>query len=290
MNREKMIMTVRNKNTVVDWALAFGSITDIKKLFADGYCISTEALEIMLYRGFSKEEILSVISSALCYDDGYHLLTWLCGYLGQDEAEEFVLTHCSFSKSTLRNISVGKLEKYQKWNVLESLGKDDVLYKHHQYDKLSLSGLYKYKLYDLYFAQGDREINPKHDDVIDWLVKHKKWEILANNLNAADEKDTLKIIDILVQYEQFELILNSKYSEVLSSYPAGVEYLREKKIFVLIINKLTPADWDEWFAQNKCGARFHAVKHKMWDVLSQHKCHRTLLKHGKISCFFKSFF
>ncbi len=265
----------------------------IFKMFAeDEYPLDSDGLEILYLRNFSQDFILRCVAKGKYYNDGKTLYNWLCGYLGEEKAEDFILQN-DFDENILQLFSNEGLERNQRWDILQQKGADDILYKHGLYDKMSAKGLYRHRLYEQYF-RSNWKIMPDDTDAMEYLAQTNNWNnILFKNLMELRNKEHL--LEFFAKYEKFEAIelVDAYY---LTGFSIGCAYLQQKKKYTLLAHagRNGYIDWDEYLNSNKFMERKEAVKYaakaQKWDVLMKNKKHWVLLKHGHLWKFIKSFF
>ena len=289
MDREKMVQSLKDENKVVFAFLLTGDHAKILKMFTeDGYKLSAETLELLYLRGLSKSFILQCVQGCQNCLDAETLYNWLCAYLGKEETEDFLLLKCTPSQKMLNCVSILGLERNQRWDELQARSADDVLYKHGMYDKMSAAGLYKYRLFERYFKT-NFTIDPNDKDALDYLAKMQDWNNVFRNFQLFP--DNQNMLDFLIKHKQYTalVVVNPM---VLTGFKEGVEFLQKNRNYHFLAEAkfYDKIDWDDWFKRADYSAEWSAEHHKLWDVLLKHKCHWTLLKHGRIWRFIKSFF
>ncbi len=265
----------------------------ILKMFAeDEYPLDSDGLEILYLRNFSQDFILKCVAKCKFYNEGEKLYNWLCGYLGEEKAEDFILQN-NYDEDFLILISDNALERNQRWDILQQKKADDILYKHGLYDKMSAYGLYMYQLYERYFRSNWRIIKTDDTDAMEYLAQTDNWNILFKNL--MEERDKEHLLEFYAKHEKFDSI-ELVDAAFLASFSKGLAYLQQNKKYSILAHtcRFEYIDWDEYLNSNKFIERKEAVKHaeraKQWDALMKNHQHWVLLKHGHLWKFIKSFF
>ncbi len=290
MNREKMVDSLGNQEQILLWVAGKYDIKHVSRLLADGYTLTTDVLEVLCFLGYSSEQILDCLKSCRYYSDAKLLFDWLCGFIGQEKTEAFLISEFEEDFDLFQYFSLESLEKYQCWNELARRKADDILFKHEQYDKMSPEGLYKYQLFERYFKYSALiDVNDKA--VLDYLVKGGRWDIIEANYGLFKNSSNLNLLKLLVKHKQYEMIAEH-YPVYLSKFPEGIEYLQQQKRYcVLAEAKLyDKVDWDDYLQSGKNCPVAHAEEAQQWDALMRNHKHLVLLRHFKLWRFIKSFF
>ena len=290
MNREKMVDSLGNQEQILLWVAGKYDIKHVSRLLADGYTLTTDVLEVLCFLGYSSEQILDCLKSCRYYSDAKLLFDWLCGFIGQEKTEAFLISEFEEDFDLFQYFSLESLEKYQCWNELARRKADDILFKHEQYDKMSPEGLYKYKLFDEYFKKYGH-INPEDNAALDYLAEKGLWNIVQANYNILRNTTNQKLLDFLVKHKKFEMIATQNVM-YLTKFPEGIEYLQKnKRYFILAEAKLyDKVDWDDYLQSGKNCPVAHAEEAQQWDALMRNHKHLVLLRHFKLWRFIKSFF
>ena len=289
MNRLEMIKSVGDQKYVLALLICRGP-QKASQLFADGYTLTAKLLEAMYCMDFSQDDILSCVRNAQHYDNDDSLYNWLCGYLGQEKAEDFLLENTNPDDYLLRKISRAGLERHQCWDMLQKRRADDILFKHGLYDKMSLHSLYKHKLYELYFKRGGSEIDPNDTAALDYLIKNQKWEVLYKNLQDPKKKNNRTLLDAMIKNKQFASVLVTN-PLALTWYKDGVVFLQDEKQYPILAKAqlYDKIDWDAYLKENSRQSVTDAVAAKQWDALARNRKHWELLKNLRVKQFFESF-
>ncbi len=289
MNRTEMIKAVGDQGHVLALLVHCGP-QKAEELFADGYAITAKLLDVMYCMDFPQDVILSCVSKAKRYVDAESFYNWLCAYLGQDEAEDFLLENTKPDDNLLQKFSYAGLERHQCWDALQKKRADDILFRNQIYEKMSLHSLYTHKLYELYFKRGGVEINPNDTPALDYLAKKQKWDVLHKNLQDPKKKNNRTLLDFMVKNKQFDSVLAVNPS-ALTRYKEGIAFLQNKKQYsVLAAAQLyDQIDWDAYLKENSRQSVIDAVAAKQWNALVRNKKRWALLKNLRIKQFFESF-
>lgn len=290
MDREKMIDSLGNQEQVLFWVASKYDIKHVSKLLADGYTLTIDVLEVLYFLGYSSEQILDCIKSCKYYIDAKLLFDWLCGFIGQEKTEAFIIAEFEYDPDLFQYFSIESLEKYQCWNELARRKADDILYKYEQYDKMSPEGLYKYKLFEEYF-KSNTLIDSDDECVLNYLAEAGLWNIVQKNFKIFGNHQNKTMLNFLVKHKQFEMIYGEN-PRFLTTFPEGIEYLSQnKKYYILADTKLyDKVDWDEYLRTGTLCPVTHAIEAQQWDALMRNHRHQVLLKHFKLWRFVKSFF
>lgn len=290
MNREKMIDSLANQEQLLLWAAKKYGVSVVSKMLADRYVLTTDVLEAMYIDGYSSEQILDCLKSCRYYSDAKLLFDWLCGFVGQEKTEEFIIAEFKYDPDLFQYFSSETLEKHEYWDELARRKADDILFKHEQYDKMSPEGLYKHRLFERYFKYSAL-IDVDDQAVLDYLVKGGRWDIIEANYGLLKNSSNLNLLNLLVKHKQYEMIAKH-YPVYLTKFPEGIEYLQKNgHFYVLAENKLyDKVDWDAYLQTGAERAIYNAVIAQQWDALMRNHKHLLLLKHLKLWRFIKSFF
>lgn len=284
-----MLENLKNEKQILLALLLHEREENIFNFFAvENYSISASSLEVLYLRRFSKHFILKCLEAAHYVEDFQSLHNWLCGYLGQEEAENFLLQQCNLGESLLQYISADALEKHQYWDELSRRKADDILYKHGLYDKMSPSGLYKYRMFEKYFKKA-YVINPEDNDALEYLAQTENWDIVYKNFKV--QKDNQNLINFLIKHKQYTMIANENRM-LLTTFSEGIEYLQEIKSFFHLAEAglYDKVDWDAYLQSEIIASIKHSEKAKQWDALMRNHKHWALFKHFRLWRFIKSFF
>ena len=290
MNREKMVDSLGNQEQILLWVAGKYDIKHVSRLLADGYTLTTDVLEVLCFLGYSSEQILDCLKSCRYYIDAKLLFDWLCGFIGQEKTEAFLISEFEEDFDLFQYFSLESLEKYQCWNELARRKADDILFKHGVYDKMTPEGLYKHQLFDEYFKKSSL-INPDDNAALDYLAQNGHWDIIQANYNLLGNITNQNLLDFLVKHKKFDIIAK-QYPIYLVKCSEGIEYLQQqKRYFILAEAKLyDKVDWDDYLQSGKNCLVAHAEEAQQWDALMRNHKHLVLLRHFKLWRFIKSFF
>ncbi len=285
-----MIDSLGNQEQVLFWVASKYDIKHVSKLLADGYTLTTDVLEVLCFLGYSSEQILNCIKSCRYYVDAKLLFDWLCGFIGQEKTEAFIIAEFEYDPDLFQYFSLESLEKHKCWDELARRKADDILFKHEQYDKMSPEGLYKYKLFEEYFQKSSL-IDPEDNAVLDYLAENELWNIVQANYSLNINVTNQNLLDFLVKHKKFEMI-DKQYSLYLTQFPEGIAFLQKaKNNYILAQAKLyDKVDWDEYLQSGTIRPTGDAEAAQQWDALMRNHRHWVLLKHFKLWRFIKSFF
>ncbi len=288
-----MIASVDN-DKVLQHFLLNGTPIQILKMYTDGYQLDAQGLEALYCRGFSKGEILSLIKQASNISSPQSIYNWICGFLGKEEADDFVAEIINFDTEVLQKLPPEVLAKHSRFDILQKIKADELIYQYGKYEFLSLPALFSHKFYDLFFEKGGVVISGNKTDALNYLEEHKLWRIiLANASYWFTYKKEQPFLDILIRNKRFDEILNLFDGEkVLAKFDEGIAFLKSKNDQHLLAKaKLyDDIDWDIYFTQDAEYAVSSAVKAKKWQILVEHKCSKALFKHKKYIYWLKSLF
>ena len=290
MNREKMIDSLENQEQLLLWAAKKYGVSVVSKMLADHYVLTTDVLEAMYIVGYSSEQILDCLKSCKYYSDAKLLFDWLCGFIGQEKTEAFIIAEFDYDPDLFQYFSLETLEKHEYWDELARRKADDILFKHGVYDKMTPEGLYKHQLFDEYFKKYGH-INPEDNAALDYLAEKGLWNIVQANYNILRNTTNQKLLDFLVKHKKFEMIATQNVM-YLTKFPEGIEYLQKnKRYYVLAEAKLwDKIDWDEYLQSGTIKPMRDAETAQQWDALMRNHRHLLLLKHLKLWKFVRSFF
>ncbi len=292
MNRKKMLECIKNQDFIMHGIITSEEEQKIIQTYDDGYILFPEHLEMMYCLGITQQTILKCVEKAYRFSDIKLIYNWLVAYMGKDNADEFVVTKCkNMPKDALTFASVYVLERHECWNTLSEMEEDDILYNHKQYEKMSLKGLRRHKLYDLYLKK-EGHFYDATDEELKFLEASKSWNKLIYDLAYEDIAPREKLLQILYRHDQFEKVLVSNRAEYLTECEEGIEFLKYKKAYLILYQNgcFDDIDWDVFLQQVPALTRTENLFKNNWDILAKYKRHKELWRHGKILWWLRSFF
>ncbi len=294
MNRKDMITSV-DSGKLLQHFLLNGTTDQILRMYADGYPLDAQGLEALYCRGFSKAEILPLIKQAGNISSPQDVYNWLCGFIGKEEADNFVASLNNFSDAeVLQKLPPEILAKHSRFDILQQIKADDILYQYGKYEFLSLQALFNHKFYELFFAKGGVIVSSDKTDALKYLEENKLWRIIyANASYWSTYKKAQPFLDILIRNKRFNEILGMFDGEkYLAKSDEGIAFLKNKNDQHLLAKAKLYDDinWDIYFLQNRDHAATSAAKARNWQVLVEHKCSKELFKHKKYISWLKSLF
>ncbi len=286
-----MIASVEN-DKVLQHFLLNGTPIQILKMYTDGYPLDAQGLEALYCRGFSKGEILPMIKQASNISSPQNLYDWLCGFIGKDEADNFVADIIGFDTEILKQIPTKILAEHSRWDILVEMRADDILYHYKKYDMMSTEGLAKHQLYDLFFKKGGILVTGNNTGALKYLEENKLWRIICANASYwSIHKKAQPFLDILIRNKCFDDILSlTDGAKLLAESAEGIAFLKRKNEQHLLAKaKLyEEIDWNVYFVQDYERAVASAVKAKKWQVLVEHECSKELWSNKKYLYWLKS--
>ena len=285
-----MVDSLGNQERILVWVAWKYEISVVSKLLSEGYVLTTDLLETLYVVGYSSKQILDCIKSCKYYEQAEDIYSWLSGYLGQEQTEDFLISKFGYNPDLYQYFSLESLEKHECWDELVRRKADGILFRHGLYERMSPDGLYKHKLFEKYF-KCNTLINPNDQDVLDYLAEAGLWDIVHKNFKSFENHHNKTMLNFLVKHKQFEMIY-CEYPRFLTTFPEGIEYLSQnKKYYILADTKhYDKIDWDDYLHTGTLCPVAHAEEAKQWDALMRNHKHLVLLKHFKLWKFVKSFF